>query len=538
MLTPDRPPPKDYYQNNCRTLLGFVLDRYAHLLQAHQVHTLQAYLALSDDGQRLFARILTRKGPCIRLDTLDYAEVSDLAGGLKSLSIAKLISINPHGPADVVLNLMRKPELLSLIGNPAGLRTMRKAELIEGFLSGRSDQQVLRAVSGSQSWLRVTDEYLWWLVRLLYFGDAQQDWSSFVIRDLGLIEYEAIELSAVLFCDQAMLAEDLHHRYLSEMCSRLDECPALVAELHQRLLVIPSQRYANARRERTLLRLGKWCERANDKNAALSIYANVTKHPARERVIRILHKQGRYLECHIALQQLRQSPAVEEEILFADRFGQRNGGFQPEVWELEIDQASHNIESQALDILYELGEIQCGYHVENSLIRTLTGLLYWPAIFADVPGAFTNPFQAAPNDLYFPDFATTRAMVIANIEESTSNDQSFVEHVQSVATAKLGKANVLVDWPMLDEISLEQILYLVPAAHLRALCGFLIRNLNSRRAGFPDLLVGYVDGGYELIEVKGPNDQLQPGQRIWFSYFARFGIPARVLKLKLAKAAV
>ena len=51
----------------------------------------------------------------------------------------------------------------------------------------------------------------------------------------------------------------------------------------------------------------------------------------------------------------------------------------------------------------------------------------------------------------------------------------------------------------------------------------------------PDLLVFYPDGRYELIEVKGPNDQLQPVQRLWFKQFEALEVPARVLKIKLSR---
>ena len=35
-----------------------------------------------------------------------------------------------------------------------------------------------------------------------------------------------------------------------------------------------------------------------------------------------------------------------------------------------------------------------------------------------------------------------------------------------------------------------------------------------------------------MVEVKGPGDQLQPGQRAWLEVLDQLGLPARVLNLK------
>ena len=42
----------------------------------------------------------------------------------------------------------------------------------------------------------------------------------------------------------------------------------------------------------------------------------------------------------------------------------------------------------------------------------------------------------------------------------------------------------------------------------------------------------YGPGSFEFVEVKGPTDQLQPGQRIWFEALEHLELPARVLKFR------
>ena len=40
----------------------------------------------------------------------------------------------------------------------------------------------------------------------------------------------------------------------------------------------------------------------------------------------------------------------------------------------------------------------------------------------------------------------------------------------------------------------------------------------------------YGPGAWELVEVKGPTDSLQPAQRTWLSRLDGLGLPARVLR--------
>ncbi len=77
---------------------------------------------------------------------------------------------------------------------------------------------------------------------------------------------------------------------------------------------------------------------------------------------------------------------------------------------------------------------------------------------------------------------------------------------------------------------LESVLTAVPATDLHRLARYVLQNLSRARVGFPDLLILGEPGDYEFVEVKGPTDQLQPAQRIWFKTLARLAMPARVLK--------
>jgi len=531
MLTPDRPPPEDYYQNNCRTLFSFVLAHYADLLAEQDAASLQSYLRLTDDAQRLFARLLTRKGPLIRTDSLNYAEISNVAQALDLLCEKQFICLAAPAPGDQLLAVARKAEVTAL--NPTLLpNSARKDAWVLQLLSLYTDRQVHERVVAQFSWLHINKPQTWQMVRLLYFGDNQQDWSAFVIRDLGMVRYEPWHMHSRRYESLQTLKADMYYRRLSELSRRLEEHPKLAVELSKCLQAqVPDDRFMQARRERTLLRIGRWHERADEPQAAVDAYRQVNRHPARERIVRLLHRCGDESTASQWLQTIRNAPLCEEEAQFAERFGKRQAGYQPPATQIDITELQGDIEQQALNLLLQPGE--WGAHVENSLVRTLTGLVYWEVIFADVAGAFTNPFQSGPHDLYREEFLQPREQQLATLEAAVQADADMQHHLLDMFERKQGIANSLVDWQMFKDIALADIIDAMPVDDIRKLSHFLIRNLHSRRAGLPDLFVVHGPKHYELIEVKGPGDQLQPGQRVWFKHLARLGIPARVLRLRL-----
>ena len=531
MLTPDRPPPEDYYQNNCRTLFSFVLEHYADLLSAPDIAQLRRYLSLTDDAQRLFARLLTRKGPLIRLDSLNYAEIQDLNAALEQLVATQFICLNAPASGDQILAVARKAEVAAL--SPRRLtKAARKDEWVVHVLSRYTDRQVCQRMLAQFNWLIIRQPRIWQLVRLLYFGDNQQDWSAFVIRDLGMVRYEPWNMRTKRYESPQALQADLYFRRLSHLSRRLEEHPNLADELSACLQIeVSNDRFIQARRERTLLRIGRWHERADQPQAAVAVYGRVSRHPARERIVRVLHRCGDEQAADQWLQRIRDEPLSEEEAQFAERFGKRQAGYQPPVTQIDITEATSDIEQQALDLVLQPGE--WGAHVENALLRTMTGLVYWQVIFADVAGAFTNPFQSGPHDLYREEFLQPRLKQLQILEADLQADEDLELHLLTVYKSKRGIANSLVDWQMFTEFSLRDVLDAMPIDDIRRLTQFLIRNLHSRGAGLPDLLVVHGPKHYELIEVKGPGDQLQPGQRVWFKHLARMGIPARVLRLRL-----
>ena len=56
----------------------------------------------------------------------------------------------------------------------------------------------------------------------------------------------------------------------------------------------------------------------------------------------------------------------------------------------------------------------------------------------------------------------------------------------------------------------------------------------SQRRGFPDLFVARPgrSPAFELLEIKGPGDQLRPEQRTWLQYLESKKVPVAVARVE------
>jgi hypothetical protein len=168
------------------------------------------------------------------------------------------------------------------------------------------------------------------------------------------------------------------------------------------------------------------------------------------------------------------------------------------------------------------------HYVENSLMNALFGLAFWEQIFAPVPGAFHNPFQSIPTDMYSPGFGQQRRPgLAARLAEMRGGD---IPRLLRDAYANYhGYQCRWVDWRFLDEALLTAAVGVLPGEHLLAIWERMLFDPQENRRGFPDLIaLGEKPGDYCLIEVKGPGDALQESQKRWLRFFSRQSIPAAV----------
>ena len=500
---------------------------------------------LSGDACRLLARLIMRTTACIRLDSLHYNEIAQPESALQELLDGGLVQQNAAVAAEQLLQRIKVDELKMLFPEYAGGKA-RKSDLLERILATYTDAHIRSRCAQQVPWLILDSERHLERVQLVYFGDLYRNLTEFVVRDLGISAFEPYELGA----SGRAFAND------GEVSAYLDLAAVQRLPVYRRsaaldwLLQHPTMRskdLANRsllrRRDRLLNDWGRDFERMNQSPEAHRCYLQSTSHPARERRARLFAKESATQECALLLDQMRSAPWSLQEQLFAQRFTpagrtkrQSSVVWRETEWTVSTPQLP-DVEQRTGQLLTRNGGR--AWHTENSLLLTLLGLFFWDILFRPEPGMFTHPFQSGPRDLYWPDFRRRRQQAIEARLAQCADSNAFWGRIADTVATRFGLSCRLVSWTLVahnkGEI-LEAAKACFSTAQLCRLFDYMLNDLGQVRNGMPDLFVAYGGGQFELVEVKGPSDQLQPNQRVWLSQLCELGIPCRVVKHRYVAA--
>ena len=536
LLRPNVPPPPNYYAANVARLLRAVDAQYSDLLSDAERTYVEHVLALPTDAQRLYARLLMRKGPLLRVDSLRYREVPNLDAAIADVERTGLLRLNPVVPTDRLLALLTCAEIDSLFPH-ARTRRLRKDARVASIAARYPEAHARARIAARHPVCEPLGLDTLATIQILFFGDTRAELTTFVLEDLGMLRFEpyALDPDRRQFRDRRELDDYLsmrlawNERRQLEACWNRDRAMALLDALWEPR----ERRFLERVRSDIVNGIGRCAERARDYDTALSAYARSTRAPSRERTARLLRGLGDADRTRTILDAIEAAPLTAGERFFGAQF--RNDARRPlrriaeEVLRLPAPPAER-VEIAALDALTAAGGR--GRHLENRMPLGMLGLAMWDVVFAPVEAAFVHPYQDRPADLYWDDFRLARATLIADRLTKFAAPNEFVRAVRATAAAKRGTTNALIDWHTFDAVWIDAALGAVPSAVWTAIFDFMLDNLEQSRTGFPDLTVLGTDGGYRFVEVKGPGDQLRREQRLWFGFFSDYAIPATVLRVE------
>jgi hypothetical protein len=541
-----------YYLDNFQRVLDWIAQRYADLLNDEERSFVAVFPGLPQPARALFVRMVMRKGTLFRASKLNYAEIGCPLAAAGALLPTGWIEADPVLTLDELFELLLKPEIAAAFSLNAPLRNARKAEQLELL---REEHAADKPFS---HWHRGCTDQVWRLLvqplcdrlRLLFFGNLSQDWTEFVLSDLGVFRYEQVEFSPA--SRGFRTREDIEHYLRLHACKERywDGEPAL-----EILADVPRYAFDNAwldsRREKLLFQLGQQFEKDKDWAMAHDVYAGCRYPGARGRAIRVLEKDEKFDQAYALFDIANAAPESEAERQHLLRIGPRlarklghariapRRKTEAERLDLCLPLPTHandwRVEGVVLEHLWR-DDAQV-YYVENTLANTLFGLLCWPAIFAAIPGAFFHPFHRGPADLYSADFHSRRK---AEFDACLArlDDGSYRDAILSTFEAKAGLQSPFVSWDWLGREIVELALDCIPAAHLKLWCERILADVKDNRTGFPDLIQFWPnEARYEMIEVKGPGDRLQDNQLRWIEYCGAHGMPVTVCYLQWEQAA-
>lgn len=537
-----------YYLHNFRQVLHWLGQRYADLLDPDEVHFIQQFDRLPQASQALLVRMVMRKGVHFRAGKLSYLEIGCPHAAVGPLLELGWVDAHCLLGVEALCALLQKGELLAAfrpwIDQPRG----NKADWLEGlaaqFTEPRSFAQWCPEIADTLYSLSVME--LCDRLRLMFFGNLHQDWSEFVLADLGIYTYEKVE-----FCAESRglrSREDVHGYLFLHQCQQgfesgepLEDVLARVETLHT------DNPWLEKRRAKLLFQIGQYCERSAELDLAQQIYRACAYPGARARLIRVLERQEDYAQAMAlasAAQQAPESAAEQQHLLrVLPRLRRKLG--EPAVpkatpravtrLDLELT-PPEPLMSVEYCVQAHLDEPDAPVHyVENGLINSLFGLLCWEAIFAPLPGAFFHPFQRGPADLHSADFHQRRAPLFAACFEQLQGER-YKATIRQRYREKWAIQSPFVFWNLLSEELLEQALDCLPAEHLRYWFERLLLDIRANRAGMPDLIQFWpAQKTYRMIEVKGPGDRLQDNQLRWLEFCGEYQMPVTVCYVRWAE---
>ena len=561
--------PVGYYVDNFLAILDFVDDHYDDVLTVDEKTFSRMFRSLSLDARRLYVRLMSRKGPLFRSDTLVYNEIDDIEGAAEELVQKGFLEVNGPWELEHELVLLRKPEVLKLISccaqsshpvpSTTALKALRRDQLVELAMAIPNQHEVRDYLRGLFHLYRPLKEREILIYRLLFFGNLYQDLTEFVVTDLGHVRYESYKIRKKdrLFRSREVLEHTFRLIELNDAFYQTVEGRS-VNEIDANALLslieyLPEQGAVEEdpglrrMRDNLINGVARHLERIGNHGQALHLYRLAALPPSRERQVRILERQGTAEEALELCRKIMSDPWEAAELEFAERYIRklsRKLGL-PVVKIESVEMPTENlelvhdplvsIEEAVLRYFQEQGF--SGYHAENVLWVGLFGLAFWDIVFLSLPGTFFNRYQRGPRDLFRPEFRRRRAKLIEERLNHIESSQSWLNEILDLYDRKRGIANDLGHWKFLSRELLEQSVNLVPRRHLVAIFDKLSQNPGANKSGFPDLILfpaprRRTATRYELIEVKGPGDQLQINQKRWLKYFAKNGIPYRIIRVQ------
>ncbi|MWV18266.1 VRR-NUC domain-containing protein [Pseudomonas sp. L-22-4S-12] len=533
-------PPELYYLSNFRTALAWVGQRYDDLLTAEEQAFLTAFAACDWPAQALLVRMIMRQGIHFRRSKLIYNEIGDIDVGAAQLMAQGWLCEQALLEAGEIATLLRKDEMLTQLPLADRRSTQKKTALNEQLLALELPARTFAA------WCPSLDDRIYSLLiaelcdrlRLMFFGNLAQDWSEFVLADLGIYRYEQVEIgpkSRGFRCRQD-IDDYLQLRTLRERFEAGEPLQEILPDL---ISFATDNPHLLSRRTRLLFQIAQHLEKQGALEPALALYQASEHGEARWRQIRVLEQLERPTEALDQAKLFSTQPHSDEEAQRLERTLQRlqrKLGVpvtkkRPSPVECRFELTLPKPEQGSVEIAVR-DHLQADaapvHYVENTLLCSLFGLLCWDAIFAPLPGAFFHPFHSGPTDLYSSDFHPRRQPLFDRCLAHLDRD-GHGELIRQRYQEKFGIQSPFVFWNILDERLLEQALQCIPARHLRACFERMLRDLKANRAGMPDLIQFYpAEQRYRMIEVKGPGDRLQDNQKRWLAFAAEQGIPVEV----------
>lgn len=546
-----------YYLDNFRYVLDFVKRLYGNLLTEAEWDFVRRFEALGLDAQCLYVRFSNRKGLFFRVSKLQYTEITDLPAAvaeLRATGFVEPLSAQHQRIGSDVLSIFTKPELLDRLPlSPEEIRSLnreKKEGIVRYAVRELDFGEITTRLTTDEMVVKVNFEAEDMMVKYLFFGNRGSSMTDFVVRDLGMINFERYDDSKMTarFRTRKEVEDKLLVSLTNEAFYDLKDSETPAQDVYDWFLNWNETRptlapIAMPGYQKLVCRVGAYLERQKLPEQALTIYELANQVPARERRARLLYRTGAVDEALALCDEIALAPFNAEERYFANDFRNKILGtgekkrprkattrFLSDAESLTVPAAyRHHVETGVMNHYLETGYDAA--FTENYPWRGLFGLVFWDIIYDTTVSAIHNPLQRAPSDFYLPEFYGKREELLKKRLTELATPDDWRRHTGRMFNAKHGIANLLVDWS--DELLalVHRLIDVLDPEQLRLILLEMARNIREHTRGFPDLLIWNGLGYYEFVEVKSPTDHLGPQQLHWLEFFQTIGVRSKVMRV-------
>lgn len=560
-----RRPHSARYQTNFNLMIADVMVNHAHVFSDIEKSFLASFKSLSDDGQRLFIRIYTRKGPWFRKGSISYQEISDLEHAVMELELAGYIdmlscTIDPFEyDMKEILDVLSVPEMKEILKELPKDNTIctRRHELVSTLLSsyrnGTCASLPKRILKWTGTCIRISKmaDELMWRIQRLFFLNGDQDLSSFLLVESGIVKFPdyVCSISHHIFQERNDLLEYEDAIRVAQVMdesldnNKMDLVTRCIDLSENRLCIMPKRENAT-----TPERLPSFFSRFSASwvyskilTLGVSVYERDRRYEDAVKILKTLlstvacdRRRGYWaLRLSIDLEHMgrpneslstAEGGAIDPWVRAGSKFALQRRVLRlskpPRRWkvpsyadyvkrnirEVSIEGRPLNCETGAKNVFYGYDGELCGVeqlalqyyadegggwqgtHSEGSIWMTIFGLLMWDVMFSDIQDVFQSKFQTAPLDLGTDDFYKSRED-IAESQLKRIRDGMAEEMLISSWELHQGTSCQGVNWARYSLTDLRAVVACVGGHRLASLLRHLAVDYRSWSSGMPDLLL-------------------------------------------------
>jgi DNA polymerase-3 subunit epsilon len=533
--------PTFYYHRHFLELLDFVERHYRHVLTPEQAGHAARFRRLDADAQRLYVRLVNRRGRLFATAKLRYPEIGCVKGAVAALRADGWVGPPTAAAFEDVLGFLTKRELGAALAHwLPGLRgSLRKPELVELALARCEPAEFLQRVRLDGLLVQRRSAWVAYLL-FLYFGESRESLSRFTLRDMGLVRTHSFrEIYEPRFAEREEALQTFFYARRWRRYGRGDERERerLAAEVG----AWPEPAYdgAAALRDRLVHAIGRDLERAGRVGEALACYRAGDSVACTEREIRLLLASGEREAARARLEACLDQPRSSEERLLAeDLYGQKFGRKKTSAVTDALRAAATIELDEALSGAPERGAIAYferrgwrAYRAENGLWRTLFGLLLWDELFGADRAGLHSPFEGLPQPLRDGSFYDQHAAAIEASLAELADPPALKRRLLKTSARHFGTPNGVFRWRRSMAEAMFALLDHADGAAVATVLRRLCRNYHEARYGFPDLLL-IDEAGARLVEIKAEGDQLRRNQLVQLEALRAAGLRADVVRVR------